>query len=157
MRKIQRSKVNAQTGKDKEGHMIAGLECRNFLQSLFFKNKFSAKEMQELTQSSSAAGASSVKDFAKVSKTGCDEKHLHRDLLKLTTKHAAMPVEYWAQVPIHDPKSNQDGVLAWIPFLPLHEMMQFMMSKGRQCLELVAQLLDGTGQAVAHDKLCEKQ
>ena len=38
-------------------------------------------------------------------------------------KGCLLPALYWALIPMRDPKTDQNNVLTWMPFLLVHEML----------------------------------
>ena len=74
--------------------------------------------------------------------------------MRKTTK-SDLPGEYWAEIPVHDPKTDTN-IVAWIPFLLIHETMAFIFQKSRQTLSTVCQLSAGSPKAEKHKHICKK-
>ena len=125
------------------------------LKQLFVMNKLSSKDLRETGSLSSKAGSKGVKDVAKVGAKGFQPGNCHRDLKKLFRKDSSAPKPYYAQIPTHCPDSGKNGVLVWIPFLLLHEMILWLLSKKTIVVKEVSTFPKGSGQETDHHAFCK--
>ena len=94
-----------------------------FSNSLCLRNRVSGFTTQQLSHKATKAGASGVQGFARAGKFGKLRGNISRDLLRNMLKGCRLPLLYWALIPMRDPKTDQNNVLTWMPFLLVHEML----------------------------------
>ena len=91
--------------------------------SNFPRNRLSGFTTQQLANKTTKAGASGVEGFARAGAGGKHRGNMSRDLLRSMLKKCLLPPLYWALIPMRDPKTDQNNVLTWMPFLLVHEML----------------------------------
>ena len=91
--------------------------------SNFLRNRISGFTTQQLADKATKAGAAGVEPFARAGKHGQLRGNISRDILRQMVKGCALPLLYWALIPMRDPKSDQNNVLTWMPFLLVHEVL----------------------------------
>ena len=91
--------------------------------SNFLRNRISGFTTQQLADKATKAGAVGVETFARAGKHGKLRGNISRDILRQMVKGCALPLLYWALIPMRDPKSHQNNVLTWMPFLLVHEVL----------------------------------
>ena len=91
--------------------------------SKFFRNRLSGFTTQQLADKATRAGASGVVGLARAGKSGRYRGNISRDLMRTMLKGCALPLLYWALIPMRDPKTEQNNVLTWMPFLLVHEVL----------------------------------
>ena len=87
------------------------------------RNRLSGFTTQQMAEKATKAGAGGVDGFAKAGKSGKFRGNISRDLLKNMLKGCSLPLLYWALIPMRDPKTDQNNVLTWMPFLLVHEVL----------------------------------
>ena len=87
------------------------------------RNRLSGFTTQQMAQKATKAGAGGVEGFAKAGNAGKLRGNISRDLLKTMLKGCSLPLLYWALIPMRDPKTDQNNVLTWMPFLLVHEVL----------------------------------
>ena len=87
------------------------------------RNRLSGFTTQQLAEKATKAGASGVDGMARAGKSGKHRGNISRDLLRDMLKTCSLPLLYWALIPMRDPKTEQNNVLTWMPFLLVHEML----------------------------------
>ena len=96
---------------------------KRFLSKLFVANKLSAKDVQQSSLFSSKAGAGGVASYGASGKSGRWEGNTHRDLKRKFKKDSSMPLPYYANIPTHNPDTQENRCLMLIPVLLLHEVI----------------------------------
>ena len=112
----------------------ASTDFRRHTSNLHLSNKISAKELRELSQSATEAGASGVSDFIAAGKRGELPGNIQRDIMRKLLKDCTAPEPYYAEIPTHDPRTNRNGVMVMMPFLLVHEMLAGLISGSREKL-----------------------
>ena len=97
---------------------VVGLSSSNFP-----RNRVSGFTTQQLAHKATKAGASGVEGLARAGKSGRHRGNIARDLLRNMLVGCTLPLLYWALIPMRDPKTDQNNVLTWMPFLLVHEML----------------------------------
>jgi len=82
-----------------------------------------------LAQSAMNAGATGIAAMGRAGAAGVHPGNTHRDLMRQYLKDTTVPEPYFADIPIHDVKSDQDHVTIALPFLLVHEMIASMVKK----------------------------
>ena len=90
---------------------------------MFLRNRVSGFTTQQLAHKATKAGASGVDAFAKAGTSGRHRGNISRDLLRKMLRGCRLPLLYWALIPMRDPKTEQNNVLTWMPFLLVHEVL----------------------------------
>ena len=92
--------------------------------------------VQQLSSKAQRAGAGGASAFAKAGRKGHWRGNVARDIMRGLLKGTTMPPPYWAQVPTRNPKTGENNVLVWLPFLLPHEVLVALWSSGAKELEL---------------------
>ena len=103
-------------------------EFRTFVGRMYLRNKTSGFTTQQLSAKAQAAGAHGVEDFAKAGANGKHRGNMSRDILRTLRKSSKMPPLYYAEIPMNNPKTGARNVLAWLPFLLVHEVMSSLVA-----------------------------
>jgi len=98
-------------------------EFRRFVGRLYLRNNLSALTTQQLVSKAQGAGASSVDDLARAGRYGRHRGNISRDMLRSSKRASKMPPLYYAQIQMRDPKSGNNNVVTWMPFLLVHEVL----------------------------------
>ena len=61
-----------------------------------------------------------------------------RDFMRTLLRDVSMPPPYFADIPCHDPKTNEDFVYVKLPFLLVHELLCMMVSRDNGLLAKAA-------------------
>ena len=99
---------------------------KSHLTNIFVNNKLSGKDVQELSQYSSAAGAGGVSDYAGAGKKGDIPGNIHRDLKRKAKATSPMPDVYYAEVPVSQPDTHERSIVL-LPILLLHEVLLWLI------------------------------
>ena len=91
-------------------------------------NKASAWEVKEEVRKAHAAGAQGAEDLAVPTMRNNAQMSLMRAVKKKMP--AECPELYYADIPVHDPKTGTDGHMVPFPFLLPHELL-FMLMTGQ--------------------------
>ena len=125
------------------------------LKKLYIKNKLSAKDIQETAEYSTKAGSRGSETIVNIGNHGANE-HANRYLRRLCAKDSSMPKPYYASIPTFDPSTGNSQVMMLIPMLLLHEMLDWLISKGRILISEVCKLAEGSGLSKQHEEFCKK-
>jgi len=116
----------------------------SYVSQLQLSNQLSAVQTQYLASTASGAGALGVRDLAATGARGACPGNMHRDLLRQYLKGTSVPRPYFAEVPIHDPRTDEDGVKVMLPFLLPHEMVNAISKKNLNVTRDLSELPDGS-------------
>ena len=97
--------------------------CAGFIDFKFLRNRVSGFTAQQLADKATKAGAIGVEGLARAGRSGKHRGNISRDLMRFMLKGCSLPLLYWALIPMRDPKTDQNNVLTWMPFLLVHEML----------------------------------
>ena len=122
----------------------SGKRFYGYVSQLQLSNKLSAVETQHLASTASGAGALGVGPVAATGAHGVWPGNIHRDLLRLYLKDTTVPEPYFAEVPIHDPRLDEDHVKVMLPFLLPHEMINAIIKKSLAVARDLSELPDGS-------------
>ena len=110
----------------------ASTDLRRQVSRLGLSSRLSALKTQSLSAAVTAAGGSGVADIARCGRSGENAGSIHRDLMRLLLRESTVPEPYWAEVPTHDPKTGEDGVMVRLPCLLVHEVLAAMWTRGSE-------------------------
>jgi len=96
---------------------------------LFLNNRMSAKEVCLLVQKAYKAGVQAVEPMARAGSSQGRWGNAARNLTKVLLKDVDFPDLYWAKVPCHNPTTNANRELQWLPFLLPVELLSTLVSK----------------------------
>ena len=107
----------------------ASMDFRNYVASLYLRNRHSAAATQVLAEKATKAGASGVEDLAGAGASGRHPKNAQRDIMRKLLKHSNCPPVYWAKVPVKNTGPGTGKIYDWIPFLLIFEVMAMILGK----------------------------
>ncbi len=132
-------------------------EFSDYVWRLWLTNKESAKELQELAQKSSNAGAKGVSDIASIGKSGELQKNMARDLKRGVRRKFAskMPPLYYAEIPCWDDDVGMCNNIS-IPFLLPFEMIYKFLQDNVLSIAILCNVMVGTALESIKHSVCER-
>jgi len=102
-----------------------GDKFRKYVSEYFLSNKLSALQAHDFASAATEAGAVGSEDLAKCGASGKHPQNMHRDMLRVLLKNSMWPTEYWADVRVIDPDTQEEHVVSF-PFLLPHEVVHHL-------------------------------
>lgn len=133
------SEVSINSGSDKGSSthstdVSKGDKFRKHLGDYFLSNKLSALQTYDFASAATEAGAIGSEDLVKCGTTGRHPQNMHRDMLRTLLKKSQWPSEYWADVRVLDPDTQQESTVSF-PFLLPHEVLHYLCGMDAVTLE----------------------
>ena len=136
------------------GRSDAGEGLRRYVAQMHLSGKMSALEFQQLSTHTTSAGAEGLEDIAQCGKSGELPGNIQRDVMRQLLKETSAPAPYFAQIPTHNPKTGQNRVMVWLPFLLVHEMLAGMCRKSSSTIDRLSSLGEKMGRVM--EDTCRK-
>ncbi len=103
----------------------------------FLQNALSARQVRQIVEDATLAGASGVSEMARTGAHGSHPGNIHRDMIRWMRRGSPWPHFYIARTPLWCKKTQQ---VVWedLPFLLPHEVLAAIVSKSGPCTSWLA-------------------